>query len=324
MHDGSVHHVALGVKDLEMMRQFYENTLEFNMVFLEIEEAEHNVMCEVLKTPRVVFSGVSFGQGAQGIALELIRMVDPIPRPIRRDFRYGDIGVAKITIAVSDVAELYKELKDKVSFCSEPRTAVIPRWGDYHLVYCRDPERNIIEFVSSANVSRQARFGGVRWAGIGVTNLDRSVSFYQKRLGLDKIFIDIHESFSGLLDEVAGAAGARVRSCLLGSSKDGGMVELFEVVNPRGRSIPFGVNFGDFGYLQVCFYHRDIDRITASCRDGGIEFLSSLKVMDDGIPEHAGSFIYIRDPDGIPVEFLALHHLADTSLIRQAESGSFG
>jgi catechol 2,3-dioxygenase-like lactoylglutathione lyase family enzyme len=312
MHVGSVHHVALGVKDLEMMRRFYENTLQFNMVFLEIEEAEHSVMCEVLRTPRVVFSGVSFGQGTQGIALELIRLVDPVPRPIRKDFRYGDIGVGKITIAVSDVAGLYKEMKDKVNFCSEPRTAVIPRWGDYHFVYCRDPEGNIIEFVSGANLSRQAKFGGVRWVGIGVTDLDRSVSFYKRHLGLDGIFIDIHESFSGLVDELAGAAGARVRSCLLGSSKDCGMVELFEVVHPRGRSIPFGVNFGDFGYLQICFYHTDIDRITASCRDAGIEFLCNPKVMDDGIPEHAGSFIYIKDPDGIPVEFLVLHHLTFT------------
>jgi len=88
------------------------------------------------------------------------------------------------------------------------------------------------------------------------------------------------------------------------------MVELFEVVNPRGRSIPFGVNFGDFGYLQTCFYHSDIRGIAASCKEAGIEFLTDLKVMDDGIPEHAGSFIYIRDPDGIPLEFLCLHSLA--------------
>jgi hypothetical protein len=105
MHDGSIHHIALGIKDLEMMRLFYENTLEFYRVFLEIEEGEHNVMCEVLGTPRVVFSRVSFRQGSQGIALELIRMVDPIPRPIRRDFRYGDISVNKMTITVSDVAD---------------------------------------------------------------------------------------------------------------------------------------------------------------------------------------------------------------------------
>ena len=310
MREGSVHHVALGVNDLQLMRQFYEKILEFTTVFMEIEEGEKNIMCEVLRTPRVAFSGVSFGQEAGGIALELIRMVDPVPRPIRKDFRYGDIGVAKMTIAVSDVARLYEELKGEVSFCFEPRTVAIPSWGDYHFVYCRDPEGNMVEFVSGANISPKMRFGGVRWVGIGVTDLDRSVSFYQRLLGLDKLLIGSHESFSGMLDEIVGVAGARVRSCLLGTSMDAGVVELFEVINPRGRSIPFGANFGDFGYLQTCFYHPDIDRMAASCTDAGIEFLTGLQVMDDGIPEHAGSFIYIKDPDGVPLEFLWLHHLA--------------
>ncbi len=310
MQEGSVHHIALGVNDLETMRRFYETVLGFTNVFIEIEEGDHDVMCDVVRTPRVVFSGVSFGQEAEGIALELIRMVDPVPRPIRKDFRYGDIGVAKMSIAVSDVAQLYEELKGKVNFCAEPRTAVIPHWGDYHFVYCRDPEGNMVEFVSGANISAKTRFGGVRWVGIAVTNLDRSIAFYQRLLGLDKLLIASHDSFSGMLDEVVGAAGARVRSCLLGNSIDGGVVELFEVVNPRGRSIPFGTNFGDFGYLQTCFYHADINRIASFCAEAGIEFLTGPKVMDDGIPEHAGSFIYIRDPDGIPLEFLTLHHLA--------------
>jgi catechol 2,3-dioxygenase-like lactoylglutathione lyase family enzyme len=292
------------------MRQFYEKILEFTTVFMEIEEGEKNIMCEVLRTPRVVFSGVSFGQEAGGIALELIRMVDPVPRSIRKDFRYGDIGVAKMTIAVSDVARLYEELKGEVSFCFEPRTVPIPSWGDYRFVYCRDPEGNMVEFVSGATISPPTKFGGVRWVGIGVTDLARSVAFYQRLLGLDQVLIGSHESFSGMVDEVVGAGGARVRSCLLGSSMDGGAVELFEVMKPRGRSIPFGANFGDFGYLQTCFYRPDIDRMAASCVEAGIEFLTGLQVMDDGIPEHAGSFIYIKDPDGVPLEFLWLHHLA--------------
>jgi catechol 2,3-dioxygenase-like lactoylglutathione lyase family enzyme len=308
MHTGSVHHVAMGVQDLEAMRSFYGDTLGFSNVFMEIEKADHTFMREVLRAPHVIFSGVMFRQEAGGIALLLVRMVQPVPRAIRKDFRYGDIGVAKITIAVSDIERLYGELGDKVNFCSEPKEAVIPGWGDYHFVYCKDPEGNLLEFVSAPTLAVPGTFGGIRWVGIGVTDLERSLQFYQKYMGLDTRIIGIHETFSGLVDEVADGKGVQVRSCLLGNSKGGGMVELFEVAGPRGRSIPFGVSFGDFGYLQTCIYCSDMDRTVASCRNAGIGFLSEPRLMDDGIPEHTGSFVYVKDRDGIPVEFLVLHH----------------
>jgi catechol 2,3-dioxygenase-like lactoylglutathione lyase family enzyme len=80
------------------------------------------------------------------------------------------------------------------------------------------------------------------------------------------------------------------------------MIELFEVVNPRGRSIPFGASWGDFGYLQICLYGDDISAITAQCEAEGVEFLAAPQIIDD--PEHPGAFLYVRDPDGIPVEFV--------------------
>jgi catechol 2,3-dioxygenase-like lactoylglutathione lyase family enzyme len=82
------------------------------------------------------------------------------------------------------------------------------------------------------------------------------------------------------------------------------MVELFEVLEPRGRSIPFGVRWGDFGYLQVCLNGKqggDIFEIAAYFEKEGMEFLSGPQLMHD---ERQGAFFYMKDPDGIPVEFL--------------------
>jgi catechol 2,3-dioxygenase-like lactoylglutathione lyase family enzyme len=310
MRNGSVHHVALGVNDLPLMRHFYEKVLEFTTVYIEIEDGEKIIMSDVLRTSHVVFHGASIGQQADGIGLELIRLTDPVPRPIRKDFAYGDIGVAKIAIAVSDVTALYEELKGQADFCFTPRKVAIPSWGEYQFVYCRDPEGNMVEFIHAPKVAPTKKFGGIRWVGIAVTDLDRSVSFYQNLLGFDKLLVPTHTGFTGMLDEIVGNAESHIRSCLLGSSLDDGVVELFEVTKPRGRSIPFGVTFGDFGYLQTCFYHSDIAEIISYCNKSGIEYLTGLKVMDDGIPEHAGSFIYIKDPDGVPVEFLWLHNLS--------------
>ncbi len=308
IREGSVHHVAIGVRSLKTMKAFYQNILGFNRVFFEFEPSEHEIMHEVLRMSRVVFSGIMFNQEEEGVLVELIQMTDPVPRAIRKDFRYGDIGVSKITIAVSDLDRLYGELAGKIDFCSQPKLAKVPGWRDYSFVYLRDPEGNLIEFVSEANGQFRNRYGGVRSVGVSVTDLERSISFYQKHLGLDRVVIDSHESFYGLVDEVSGGNQTKVRSCVLANSKGSGMIELFEVMRPRGRSIPFATNFGDLGYLQVCLYCTDIEERSAYCEKEGIEFLSGPQLMDDGIPEHKGSFLYAKDPDGIPIEFLVLHH----------------
>lgn len=71
-------------------------------------------------------------------------------------------------------------------------------------VYCRDPEGNLVEFVSITNVEVKGGFGGARSVGISVTDLERSIFFYQKHLGFDVMMISSHENFSGLVDEVSG------------------------------------------------------------------------------------------------------------------------
>ena len=81
------------------------------------------------------------------------------------------------------------------------------------------------------------------------------------------------------------------------------MVEIFEVVEPRGRSIPFGTQWGDFGFLQICLCCDDIDAMMAECEAEGVEILLPPRLIDD--PEHPGAFMYVRDPDGIPTEIVA-------------------
>ena len=82
------------------------------------------------------------------------------------------------------------------------------------------------------------------------------------------------------------------------------MVELFEVVKPRGRSIPFAARWGDYGYLQICLngaQGENIEKIASYFDKEGLEFMCEPQFMGD---EKEGAFFYMKDPDGIPVEFL--------------------
>ena len=305
MHKGyGVHHNAIGVKDLKVMRPFYEKTLEFNQIFVDFPQAEYPALHEVVRAPHPVYIAPLLYQEAGGVIVELTQMVEPAGRPIRKDFRYGDIGQAKMTIAVGDIEKVYRELKGQVNFPFRPRRARIPDWGEYRFVYCRDPEGNLIELASSEKLPVKHKYGGVQWVGVSVTNLERSLAFYQSYGGFDQVFMAPHESFSGLVDEVSGGKGTRVRSCVIGSRAGGGKLELFEVLEPRGRSIPFATRWGDFGYLQVCLNGKqgdDIFQIAAYFEKEGIEFASGPQLMHD---ERQGAFFYMKDPDGVMVEFL--------------------
>ena len=300
-----VHHVAIGVKDLDAMLAFYRDLMGFTEVFAEFGESEQEIMHEVTRSSRVVFYGATIRQKAGGIVLEFIRMVEPAPRPIRRDFRYGDIGVAKISIATPDVPSVWASLKDRVRFCSEPKTATLPGRR-------RPPVRLLPRPGGEPGGDRLGRCRGGRHvrrsmrSGLAVTDLERSVPFYRDFLGFDGQEADIRESFSGLVDEVSGTAGTRVRSCLLSASgQSNTMIELFETLNVRGRSIPFSTRWGDLGYLQAAFDCSDVNAIAADLEAAGLDLLCSPKVMQAG-PDHPdpGEFVYARDPDGIPIEFL--------------------
>ena len=297
-----VHHVAIGVRNLAAMRSFYQDVLGFKRVFAEFPHAEHLEMTEVVRDAHPVFAPVLIYQEAGGIIVELVRMTQPQPRPIRRDFHYGDIGINKVTIAVRDLEKLHRELAGRVAFCSAIKSIRIAGWGEYQFIYGRDPEGNLIELASSPNLPVEGCFGGVGWVGISVSDLDRSISFYQKYAGLDSFFIRPHEGFSGLVGEISGGKSTEVRSCVLASGRGGGKVELFEVKQPRGRSIPFATRWGDFGYLQACFTGQgQMESIANELEKDGIEFLCHPRIMGDEPP---GSFMYLKDADGIPLEYL--------------------
>jgi catechol 2,3-dioxygenase-like lactoylglutathione lyase family enzyme len=292
--------VALGVKDLETMESFYTGTLGFQTTPQGSPAGPQEIMSGINRGVTPVFAASMLSQETDDIIVEFVQMITPVPRPIRRDFRYGDIGANKMAVAVSDVSELYNELKDKVNFCNSPKSFDLPGFGAYDFVYCKDPEGNLIEFVSGAQLSTENKFGGVRWVGISVTDLDRSLAFYRKYTGFDSLFIKPHEHLSGLVDELSGSKQTKVRSCILASGKGGGMVELFEVLEPRGRSIPSYTIWGDFGYLQTCLMCQNVPEIADYFEKEGLEFLLELQRM----PGPDVTFTYVRDPDGIPLEYL--------------------
>jgi catechol 2,3-dioxygenase-like lactoylglutathione lyase family enzyme len=301
MYIGSgVHHVAIGVRKLDEMKAFYRDVLGFGSTLIEFEDSPQEMMQGIARANFVRFAMIMFSQEPEGTLIELTQMNEPVPKAIRRDRRYGDIGVAKTMMAVHDIDAVYNSIKDKVAFCSAPKSADIPGFGEYRFVYGKDPEGNLVEFFCGAGPLATKKSCEFRGAGIAVTDLDRSVDFYQELLGFDRIVLQSHDRFSGLVDEISGSPQTEIRSCMLANSNGGGMVELFEVTKPRGRSIPFGTRWGDFGFLQVCVQCSNNKETMQSLINMGIDPLC------DFYDKEGPTFVYMKDLDGTPVELLSL------------------
>ncbi len=305
-----VHHVAIGVRNLALMKEIYRNVLGFSVVFGEFAQSEQEVMREVVRSSRAVFSGVLLQHERGGILVELIEMAEPKPRPVRKERRYGDIGVAKISVAVADPEDLeavHRRLEGVLPFCAAPRCVEVSPGLSYSSVYCKDPEGNLIEFVAGQKGEPRHMTLGAGWIGISVTDLERSVSFYREHLGFDTFVIEPHDLFLPKSQEISGGSTSRIRSCLLAAGDNrNGMIEIIEANDPPGRSIPFGTRWGDFGYLQAAFNCDDVHAMALRLENAGCTLLCSPKRLEGGVPDHPGEFVYTLDPDGIPIEFLML------------------
>jgi len=136
------------------------------------------------------------------------------------------------------------------------------------------------------------RSPGVHHTGITVSDLDRSIEFYE-RLGFKTI--ERMEEEGDDVERGVGVDGAKLRVAMLESPNS--KLELIEYMEP-GRSPERNPNNG-IGAAHVCLEVEDVDAAVAELRERGIEFFSDPITHEAGI-----RWVYAKDPDGITAELL--------------------
>jgi catechol 2,3-dioxygenase-like lactoylglutathione lyase family enzyme len=138
--------------------------------------------------------------------------------------------------------------------------------------------------------------------GIPVSDLDRSVAWYEHVLGLvlDKRAPSSGEALSRAVE--VPEAEMNVAFLAVGGHL---LLELLEYTSPRGR--PYALANCDVGAVHVCFEVDDIQAAHADLTAAGIAFNHPpIELGPDAGDLEGYWFAYFRDPDGVQLELFQL------------------
>lgn len=233
--------------------------------------------------------------------------------PLAADFsiELGDLGIFVCKIKSDNIKATYQELKGLgLNVLNEPQQA--PN-GKRHF-YVKDPYNNIFEIIEGLPFfSRGKRHtGGSGGVSIGVSNMEASMKFYGDLLEYDEVLYDE----TGVFDDLAVLDGGKktFRRVLLTHSEDrvgpfsgllgATQIELFEAKDFTPRKMYKDRQWGDLGYIHLCFDVKNMNAIKAEFAEKGHPFTVDSGSSDFDMGEAAGRFAYVEDPDGTLIELV--------------------
>jgi len=133
--------------------------------------------------------------------------------------------------------------------------------------------------------------------GITVSDMDRSLAFYQDGLGLEQAFDRILDG--PYLKVVLGLDFEHIRAVYL-HIPGGGFVELLEYVGIE--RLPAASRPCDHGAGHLCLYVDDVEAMHRRLVDLGFHARSETVVDITAGPNQGARSCYMADPDGYAVE----------------------
>lgn len=250
-------------------------------------------------------------QGGGGF--EIWQFTSRKPEAALQKIQLGDLGIFSVKIKCKDVNATYEFYwKEGVKLLSMPTKNPA---GILHF-FMEDPYGNTFEIIEDSNwfTKNGSLTGSVCGITIGVSSIEKSLSFYQQILGYTNViysgqghYEDFKELNGGekkfkrkLLSHNRKMIGAFGK--LLGQS----YIELIEVTDRKPVKIYKDRYWGDLGFIHVCYDINRMDVHEQLCFDLGAPLtVNSRNSFDMG--KAAGHFAYNEDPDGTLIEYVETH-----------------
>ncbi len=134
--------------------------------------------------------------------------------------------------------------------------------------------------------------------GFTVSNLERSLAFWQDVLGFELSHRAHHTG--DLASEVTGVLGAEISLAVL--KGPGHRIELLEYHAPPDRK-RINLRPCDFGSVHVALMVDNLDAVLNTIVASGWRAAGKPQTLKTG-PNAGRRVVYVRDPDGITIEFM--------------------
>ncbi|KPJ89415.1 MAG: hypothetical protein AMS17_02050 [Spirochaetes bacterium DG_61] len=315
-----IQHVGIGVRDGQRSFAFYKNALDFTVLI-----SKHSGKCPGVlpiigkdEDRDVIIPLNPYG----GALIEIFQYTskEPVPIPPEVDFSYNGFlffGLKVKNIEKSlDIIERHggQIITNSCEFSPLKnlrwKTATFRDLDGIYGVLIEYPGSNV------GYGNGRPRIGGIEYVAIGVSNLNQSVEFYSKVLGYDDVLYN-YEGASPEWDEMFGRGKQTKRALLRKSTRSqsqfrhflrGGMIELIQVEDNKGRHNFEGRNWGDIGFMELSFDVSNIYATLEAVSKMGAKIIVPPYRQDMGMGTDA-TFAYIVDPDGSKLEFTDISKL---------------
>ena len=131
-----------------------------------------------------------------------------------------------------------------------------------------------------------------------VSNLDRTLAFFRDALGFE--VTSKGPRSPSLIQAITGVDGAEVLIAYVRGP--GHSIELIEYIEPETRS-SVRPRPCDTGFSHIAYDVDNIDAAIQAARDHSVEPIGPVVAIDQG-PNRGSRVAYLRDPDGITIEFI--------------------
>jgi len=297
-----MYHLGFGVKDRDASIDFYKRYLGCGDVKVHIEDSSQGGFGHFVGDNEAWhWSMLAHLRGQVDFESVLLLRREPIPIP--SNYQWGDIGFNDMTLRVTGLPQLYRDLlTEGVKLLCEPQKYEIDGWKK-DFFYIEDPDGINIKFEQDVHgPGSEPEVLDYHYICIGVTDIEVSIRFYDYALGLSRIIWDVE----GRLEWMDSLARETVvgRTVMLASDYDDYKVQLVQVRNRQPNRLWQGKHWGDSGLMEYCVSVRereDLDRICDDLKDRGVPILVAPQQTT---PHIDYSFIaYVGDPDGNYVEY---------------------
>ena len=138
--------------------------------------------------------------------------------------------------------------------------------------------------------------------GITVSNLERSLEFWQNVLGFE--FSHRAHQTSEMASEITGVRGAEIKLAVM-KAPSGHKIELLEYLAPPDRKKHVDLRPCDVGSVHVAFTVDKLDAILEKIAASGWKAAGKPQTLKTG-PNAGKRVVYVRDPDGTTIEFMQM------------------